>query len=108
MRLPLNFLILFIRFLTIRDNLTLFAVPWRKEDGTANHLRIRRLKDKLGVRAVPSGEVEFEGALAYVVGEQNKGIYYMLEALNLSRICKWCCARRTRSRECPAICCKGN
>ena len=33
--------------------LTLFAVPWRKEDGTTNHLRIRRLKDKLGVRAVP-------------------------------------------------------
>lgn len=67
--------------------LTLFAVPWRQADGTANHLRIRRLKDKLGVRAVPSGEVEFDGALAYVVGEQSKGIYYMLEALNLSRIC---------------------
>lgn len=67
--------------------LTLFAVPWRQKDGSVNHLRIRRLKDKLGVRAVPSGEVEFEGALAYVVGEQNKGIYYMLEALNLSRIC---------------------
>ncbi|WP_342504144.1 acyl-CoA dehydrogenase family protein [Lysinibacillus sp. FSL L8-0126] len=67
--------------------LTLFAVPWNNEDGTANHLRIRRLKDKLGVRAVPSGEVEFDGALAYIVGEQNKGIYYMLEALNLSRIC---------------------
>ncbi|MGY3186807.1 acyl-CoA dehydrogenase family protein [Lysinibacillus sp. TE18511] len=67
--------------------LTLFAVPWRNEDGTVNNLRIRRLKDKLGVRAVPSGEVEFDGALAYVVGEPNKGIYYMLEALNLSRIC---------------------
>ncbi len=67
--------------------LTLFAVPWRQDDGTVNHLRIRRLKDKLGVRAVPSGEVEFDGALAYVVGAQNKGIYYMLEALNLSRIC---------------------
>ena len=67
--------------------LTLFAVPWRKADGTTNHLRIRRLKDKLGVRAVPSGEVEFDGALAYVVGEKSKGIYYMLEALNLSRIC---------------------
>ncbi|MGE7927787.1 acyl-CoA dehydrogenase family protein [Lysinibacillus xylanilyticus] len=67
--------------------LTLFAVPWRKEDGTVNNLRIRRLKDKLGVRAVPSGEVEFDGALAYVVGDPNKGIYYMLEALNLSRIC---------------------
>ncbi|WP_025114804.1 acyl-CoA dehydrogenase family protein [Lysinibacillus fusiformis] len=67
--------------------LTLFAVPWRNEDGSANHLRIRRLKDKLGVKAVPSGEVEFDGALAYVVGDHNKGIYYMLEALNLSRIC---------------------
>jgi len=67
--------------------LTLFAVPWRAEDGTVNNLRIRRLKDKLGVKAVPSGEVEFEGALAYIVGEPNKGIYYMLEALNLSRIC---------------------
>lgn len=67
--------------------LTLFAVPWRNEDGTVNNLRIRRLKDKLGVRAVPSGEVEFDGSLAYVVGDLNKGIYYMLEALNLSRIC---------------------
>ncbi len=67
--------------------LSLFAIPWHKEDGTVNHLRIRRLKDKLGVRAVPSGEVEFDGAVAYVVGEPNKGIYYMLEALNLSRIC---------------------
>lgn len=67
--------------------LTLFAVPWRNEDGTVNGLRIRRLKDKLGVRAVPSGEIEFDGAVAYVVGDPNKGIYYMLEALNLSRIC---------------------
>ncbi|MFY3792997.1 acyl-CoA dehydrogenase family protein [Ureibacillus sp. MALMAid1270] len=67
--------------------LTLFAVPWRNEDGSVNGLRIRRLKDKLGVRAVPSGEVEFNGAVAYVVGDPNKGIYYMLEALNLSRIC---------------------
>lgn len=67
--------------------LTLFAVPWRLDNGKINNLRIRRLKDKLGVRAVPSGEVEFDGSLAYVVGELNKGIYYMLEALNLSRIC---------------------
>ncbi|QTD43531.1 acyl-CoA dehydrogenase family protein [Sporosarcina sp. Te-1] len=67
--------------------LTLFAVPWRREDGSVNGLRIRRLKDKLGVRAVPSGEVEFDGAIAYVVGDPKKGIHYMLEALNLSRIC---------------------
>jgi acyl-CoA dehydrogenase len=67
--------------------LTLFAVPWRKEDGTLNGIRIRRLKDKLGVRAVPSAEVEFDGALAFVVGDPARGFYYMMEALNLSRVC---------------------
>ncbi|MFD2130335.1 acyl-CoA dehydrogenase family protein [Pseudogracilibacillus auburnensis] len=66
--------------------LTLFAVPWKKDDGTLNNVRIRRLKDKLGVRAVPSGEVEFNGAIAYVVGDPTKGFYYMMEALNLSRV----------------------
>lgn len=67
--------------------LTLFAVPWKNEDGSLNGIKIRRLKDKLGVRAVPSGEVEFDGAKAYVVGEPKNGLKYMLEALNLSRIC---------------------
>ncbi len=67
--------------------LTLFAVPWRKEDGKLNGIKIRRLKDKLGVRAVPSAEVEFEGTEAYVVGDPAKGFYYMMEALNLSRVC---------------------
>ncbi len=66
--------------------LTLFAVPW-KVDGKLNGIRIRRLKDKLGVRAVPSGEVEFDGAQAYVVGDSKAGLKYMMEALNLSRIC---------------------
>lgn len=66
--------------------LSLFAVPWRNEDGRLNKLRIRRLKDKLGVIAVPSGEVEFHGAEAYLVGDPKKGFYYMMEALNLSRV----------------------
>ncbi|HSJ36828.1 MAG TPA: acyl-CoA dehydrogenase family protein [Planococcus sp. (in: firmicutes)] len=66
--------------------LTLFAVPWRIE-GKLNGIKIRRLKDKLGVRAVPSGEVEFDGAEAYVVGDPAQGLKYMMEALNLSRIC---------------------
>lgn len=66
--------------------LTLFAVPWRVE-GELNGIRIRRLKDKLGVRAVPSGEVEFDGAEAFVVGDPAQGLKYMMEALNLSRIC---------------------
>jgi acyl-CoA dehydrogenase len=67
--------------------LTLFAVPWRRDYGKLNGIKIRRLKDKLGVRAVPSAEVEFDGAEAFVVGDPAKGFYYMMEALNLSRVC---------------------
>lgn len=67
--------------------LSLFLVPWKNEDGSNNGLTIRRLKDKLGVRAVPSGEVEFDGAKAFLIGDASRGFYYMMEALNLSRIC---------------------
>ncbi|BDG43060.1 acyl-CoA dehydrogenase family protein [Saccharococcus caldoxylosilyticus] len=67
--------------------LSLFLVPWRNENGTLNGIQIRRLKDKLGVRAVPSAEVVFDGAKAYVIGDPKKGFYYMMEALNLSRVC---------------------
>lgn len=66
--------------------LSLFLVPW-EENRKKGLLRIRRLKDKLGVRAVPSAEVEFEGAIAYLVGDARRGFYYMMEALNLSRVC---------------------
>lgn len=67
--------------------LSLFLVPWKNDDGTNNGFTIRRLKDKLGVRAVPSGEVEFNGAKAFLIGDASRGINYMMEALNLSRIC---------------------
>ncbi|ASF40385.1 isovaleryl-CoA dehydrogenase [Halobacillus halophilus] len=67
--------------------LSLFLVPWRKDNGDMNGIQIRRLKDKLGVRAVPSAEVEFSGAEAYLVGKPEQGFYYMMEALNLSRVC---------------------
>ncbi|KGX84222.1 acyl-CoA dehydrogenase family protein [Pontibacillus marinus] len=67
--------------------LSLFLVPWRNKDDSLNGIQIRRLKDKLGVRAVPSAEVVFDGAEAYMIGEPEQGIYYMMEALNLSRVC---------------------
>lgn len=47
--------------------LALFAVPKIKKDGSRNGIVIRRLKDKLGTRAVPTGEVEFRDAEAYLL-----------------------------------------
>jgi acyl-CoA dehydrogenase len=47
---------------------SLFLLPRTLDDGTANAYRIVRLKDKLGTRSMASGEIRFDGALAYLVG----------------------------------------
>ncbi|WP_394740940.1 acyl-CoA dehydrogenase family protein [Natronococcus roseus] len=46
----------------------------------------RRLKDKLGTISVPTGEVEFTGATAILVGEEKAGFRQMAEMLNLERL----------------------
>ena len=44
-----------------------FLVLRERRDGTANGVRIRRLKDKLGTKAVASAEVEFDRAEAFLL-----------------------------------------
>lgn len=66
--------------------LGLFLVPRTLPDGQRNRYRIRRLKDKLGVIAVASGEVLLEDAEAYLIGGPGAGFKQMMEAINLSRI----------------------
>jgi acyl-CoA dehydrogenase len=47
--------------------------------------RIRRLKDKLGTRALATGEIEFEGAVAYPLGSLEEGFRTAVSVLNTSR-----------------------
>src|SRR5574341_2544786 len=65
--------------------LALFLVPRRREDGSLNYT-IRRLKDKIATRSVPTGEVELRDSEGYLLGEAEQGIYLILEVLNVSRI----------------------
>ena len=65
--------------------LALFLVPRLDARGELN-FTVRRLKTKSGTRAVPSGEVEFEGSEAYLIGRAEEGIYYTLETLTVSRL----------------------
>ncbi len=65
--------------------LSLFAVPRQRQGGGLNYT-IRRLKDKIGTRSVPTGEVEFEKSEAYLLGQRDWGIYLILEVLNVSRV----------------------
>ncbi len=57
-----------------------FLVP--REGGG---FRIRRLKDKLGTRALATGEIEFEGARAYALGPLEDGFKTAVSVLNTSR-----------------------
>ena len=68
------------------QGLSLFAMPRALENGEPNRIRIVRLKDKFGTRSMASGELRMEGALAYLVGDENAGLKQMLEMINWSRL----------------------
>jgi acyl-CoA dehydrogenase len=64
----------------------LFLMPRHLDDGSQNHYRIVRLKDKLGTRSMASGEIKLEGAIAYAVGRLDRGFVQMAEMVNSSRL----------------------
>ncbi|MBC7379266.1 MAG: isovaleryl-CoA dehydrogenase [Burkholderiaceae bacterium] len=55
-------------------------------DESLNAIRIQRLKDKLGNKANASSEVEFQGASAWLVGEEGRGIQQILEMGVMTRL----------------------
>src|SRR5438309_3708194 len=61
-------------------------MPRILDDGSPNHYRIARLKDKLGTRSMASGEIKLEGAIAYAVGKLDRGFVQMAEMVNSSRL----------------------
>lgn len=66
--------------------LGLYLVPAFLEDGSRNQIRMRRLKDKLGTRSVPTGEVIFDRTYAYEVAGPGGGINQMMDMVNVSRL----------------------
>jgi alkylation response protein AidB-like acyl-CoA dehydrogenase len=66
--------------------LGLFLMPRVLPSGAPNRYRIVRLKDKLGTRAMPSGEIVLEGAAAWLVGDLGQGFKQMTEMVNQSRL----------------------
>ncbi|MEM9682999.1 MAG: acyl-CoA dehydrogenase family protein [Pseudomonadota bacterium] len=66
--------------------LGLFLMPRRLPDGTPNRYRVLRLKDKLGTRSMASGEIDLNGASAWLVGELDRGFLQIAEMINQSRL----------------------
>ena len=80
--------------------LGLFFVPRQLDSGEVNNFYIRRLKEKLGTRSMASGECDFDGAVAYHMGEVGQGFRHMMQyVINTSRLYNavGCCAMLRRS-----------
>jgi putative acyl-CoA dehydrogenase len=63
-----------------------FLFPRWTPDGERNRFRLQRLKDKLGNRSNASSEVEFDGASAWLVGEEGAGVRTIIEMVNHTRL----------------------
>ena len=75
-------------FLTLAQTdkgLSCFLLPRHRPDGSRNQFYIQRLKNKLGNCANASSEVEFRGALAWMVGAEGRGVPTIIEMVSLTR-----------------------
>jgi alkylation response protein AidB-like acyl-CoA dehydrogenase len=66
--------------------LGLYLVPSHLSNGKTNHYLIRRLKDKLGTKGLPTGEIELQGAEAIEIAPPPGGFKLMMAALEYSRV----------------------
>ena len=75
-------------FLTLAQTdhgLTCFLLPRVLADGRRNAFHIQRLKDKLGNRSNASSEIELNGALARMLGEDGRGVATIIEMVAHTR-----------------------
>ncbi|MDN5941883.1 MAG: acyl-CoA dehydrogenase family protein [Nitrospira sp.] len=68
--------------------LGLYLVPSHIDDdwNIPNEYHVTHLKDKLGTRGLPTGEVRLDGTLCYEIVPAGQGLKIMMEALGCSRI----------------------
>ena len=68
------------------NGLSCFLLPRFTPDGRPNAVRIQRLKEKVGNRSNASSEVEFEGASAWMIGEEGRGVANIIEMVTQTRL----------------------
>ncbi len=66
--------------------ISLFIVPKILDEGTVNFLKPIGLEHKLGIHASPTCSMDFDGAVGYLVGEENLGLKYMFTMMNNARL----------------------
>ena len=72
--------------------LSLFCIELFDESGKLQNILIRRLKDKLGTKALPTAELDLRGTPALMVGKQGDGVRTVSTMLNITRMYNGICA----------------
>lgn len=72
--------------------LSLFFIELRDSEGRLKNIRVHRLKDKLGTKALPTAELTLEGTPAILVGGEGDGVKKISALFNITRIWNACCA----------------
>jgi putative acyl-CoA dehydrogenase len=65
--------------------LSCFLLPRWRPDGSKNPLQVLRLKRKMGNVSNASSETELRGALAWMVGEEGRGVRTIIEMVSMTR-----------------------
>jgi putative acyl-CoA dehydrogenase len=76
----------FLTLAQVDGALSCFLVPRVIPGGELNPMRLMRLKDKLGNRSNASSEIEYDGALGWLVGEEGRGVRTIVEMVNMTRL----------------------
>jgi putative acyl-CoA dehydrogenase len=76
---------LFLVLAQAPGGLSCFLLPRWRPDGTKNPLQIQRLKRKMGNASNASSETELRGALAWMVGEEGRGVPTIIEMVAMTR-----------------------
>ena len=70
--------------------LSLFYLELRDEAGSLRGIRVHRLKEKLGTRALPTAELSLEGTPGWLVGEEGRGVHTIATLFNITRVYNAC------------------
>ncbi|HRA77672.1 MAG TPA: isovaleryl-CoA dehydrogenase [Burkholderiaceae bacterium] len=65
--------------------LSCFLMPRWRPDGSRNPMQVLRLKRKMGNVSNASSETELRGALAWMVGEEGRGVRTIIEMVAMTR-----------------------
>jgi len=66
--------------------LSVFLIHLRDNDGRLRKIRIERLKDKLGTRALPTAELTLDGTPGQLVGGAGDGVRKIATLFNVTRV----------------------